>query len=371
MVIFFGLLALVLSTAIMLKLRQQRAFRGESTRLTTPDGPLTVERKYRVHKGRAQLTLGLAGSRGVEMQVQPEDFFGRLLRSMNVGRDAHVGDRRLDEELLFETDDPRVVRWLQSSPEARAAISALFARGIARLMAYQGRIWVELRKPAADISDLDALSRDLCKSLAQIIASIPKELSGRHESAVFHAGRALALLAFSAGLLVSAVVMLMGQAATRFPQHAAGFQLYAIAHIGSLLFGLLLWWLAARWIKDSARARAVLAELLIVGVSAFSVVGAVSIGQANIVLATAPIVKEIVAIEAVQVTTGRSRRGRRSKSYYVHLPALHEGQIPAGRYRINQQDYHSFKQGMLVEVESRRGLLGYYFVQAPVKAPRR
>ncbi len=357
MVLFFGIVALIASTWLMLKLRKQRAFRGEAMVLQGRG----FERSLRHHKSSTTLELGLSGSRGLELRIQKEDAFARFLASMNIGRDATCGDRALDRLLLFETDDPRVTHWLRNNSVARAAIGEIFDAGAHRLSAYDGRLWISLSGPKKQ-TDGEALSQRLAQPLIALLDSIPDSLNGKHERSLFHYGRALILLALSGGLGVTAVLMFFAHVVPKFPQHAQGFGLYATASLVSVLIGAVLWWFAAQWIKDSARARPVLIDLALVGFTSFVVICSISAGLLNVALASAPaFTEEVTAVAVVREQSRRKRR--RGSSYFVELPLLHEGQVPANRYRLSAGEFARLQTGQRVRVETQRGFFGVYFMR--------
>lgn len=362
MVIFFGIVALLVSTWLMLRLRRERAFRGERVELRG----YVVERTVRTHKGRTTLSLGVA-SGNAELSVKPEDAFARFLKTLNIGRDVTCGDRRLDERLLFESDDPRVVLWLKSASEAREAIGAVFDLGAERLMAHGGRIWATFNAKTSEI-DVDVVSVQLAVALHKLAASMPGTITGPHERSVFHAGRALFLLALSGGMGIAAAVMFFAHVATKYPQHVQGFGMYAAASLISMLIGAVLWWLAAQWIKDSARARPVLIDLALIGLTSFVVIGTVSVGNLNVLLASGPSMVEEVTAGALIRRESRRKRRRSSTSYYIELPALQDGKVPANRYALSASDYAALHTGARVRVESQRGFFGPYFLlRAPQK----
>jgi hypothetical protein len=363
MIFFFGLIALLGSSYLAYKLRKERSFRGSQERMVTHTGEvIAYEYDKRTHKGTSTHRLGIAVNSAVDLRIEHEDMFGRFLRSLGVGRDVQVGNSSLDVRYLFESDDPRVEAWLKGDSEARATLSTLMAMDVARFNAHDRRMWVTLvRKHDQEIPKLELLQSlwALAQRAPALIGEHARTLAGRVKASV--------LLAISMGLVIAALLQGLGALVPDFPRlmHPTGF--YWSAFGCALALGLLLLWLAARWIGDSSRARVVLAELSTVGLIAFVAWATFSSGSINVALAPSEVHLEHTTIAGAYTRQRRSRRGGRSTSYYFVFPTFDHGRIEGFTLKVPSNVYVQFAEGDQVLVKWQHGLLGAPFVvDAPI-----
>lgn len=361
MVLFFGLVALIAATLLSLRWRRLREFRVTPQSFDLGDGRrVDLLLRVRKHKGRYQQQIGIVGSRGLDLHAEPEDWLARAFKAIGVGRDLSCGDAHLDALLMLESDDPRSRYWLRHDSAARTGLAEVFALGAEALTAYDGRIWVSFSGRVSHLDDSPERHRAVARALQDMLANLPGTLARAHEDVGMRQARAVLLLALSTGLAVAAFSVMLTQAATRFPQQVGATGMYLGAALLLLLIGLGLWRLAAGWMGDSARARVVLAELGSVGLVGFVALGTQSVGLANLSLSSAPVVTETVAVD--EVYTQRSGGARRNKGirYYLSLPALQDGRIPATAWRIDADLYGRLQRGDQVRVRTQRGLFGVY-----------
>lgn len=367
MVLFFGLVALIAATLLSLRWRRLREFNVTPQAFDLGDGQrVLLLIRVSKHKRRYRQQIGIAGSRGLDLHAEPEDWLARVFKAIGVSRDLSCGDARLDQCLMLESDDPRSRYWLRHDSAARTGLEAVFDLGADALTAYDDRIWASFSGSLDQLDDSPQRHRAVAAVLQRMAASVPDTLARAHAEVHSRQTRALTLLAISTGLGIAAISMVLIEAASRFPQSVGATSMYTASVLGWLVFGVLLWRLAAGWIGDSARARVVLLELGTVGLCGFVVSGAVLVGQANVALSSAPLMQEEMRVERVYSQTSHRRRGRRSTSYYLELPALHEGQIPARSWRIDADLHAQLQAGDTVRVSTQEGFFGVYLLtQAP------
>jgi len=361
MVFGLGLVAFFAALFLALMLRREYSFKGALQKINQLGQPsFDVEVDFKVHKAYYNQRIGVKGAKGASLRVEAEGAVSRFLKKIGVGRDILCGDAHIDDKLVIESDDPRVARWLKTDPEAIQALDSIFALGPKKLVAFQGRLWVLFsgRKPDADQSF--AFVTQVALTLKTLVDRIPGHLAGEHSDSLAKQAKAMLLLAVSTAIAVAAAASFIVQLAENFPAHVAPAGFYLSILPFALVSGVLLLWLAARWIGDSARARVVLLELSTIGLGGFVLLFLTMTGRANIAWASAPAVQEVVQVHGVY-----SRRGSKGGTrYYVQLAEMAAGKIPATNFQVSSIEHDRLLNKKTARVTWQHGAFGQYVVLA-------
>jgi hypothetical protein len=362
-----GIVALLLSIGASLLARAQSAWIGP--RHLCRDLETGIERAYelellRHRRDYAGYRLGVRSVGGFDFAIRGETRFDRFARRFGVARDQTTGDAGFDARFYIESDDARVGRMLAQDASARDAIRALFAcSGVHRLRAYGGRLWIETSAAAqrpVEASGCRQAAR--LHVLAQALTGVAGERdAARHEPFV---ARAALLLAVSSGLAVCAVMVLLRLNAG--PSDVLDrWQMFRGMLWVALPLAAVMWVAAWRFMRASARAHRVLAELASVGLFGWIGCSFGVLHEANIAFDTS--VRDWVQVDAVRVTREShrcplSRRHRRCYDYFV------EGDWPAvarpasGRLEIDRASFRRLDGAKSVRIGMRAGRFGHAWV---------
>jgi hypothetical protein len=357
MVFGLGLVAFFAAFFLAMTLRREYAFKGALQKVNRPDQPsFDVEVDYKTHKQSYSQRIGIRGAKAVSLRVEDEGTVSRFLKKIGVGRDILCGDPLLDHRLVIESDDPRVARWLKTDPQALEALHRIFALRPQKLVAFQGRLWLLFKGQIAQADQSFDFVTRVALALRALVDRVPSQLVGEHGDNLAKNAKAMLLLALSMATAIAAAVSGLAHVTQHFPQHVTPASLYFGVLPFAIASGLLLLWIAARWMRDSARARVVLLELSTVGLIGFIVLFLIMAGRANVAFASEPAVQEVVELQGVY-----SRRGRKGgTSYYVRLSEMASGKIPATEFKIGYEDHHRLLNKGTARVEWQLGALGQY-----------
>ncbi len=357
MVFFFGIVAFFVALLLSISIRREHAFSGEKRMLPPVDGKaLVVETSIRVVKSRYDQIIGVSGGKGASLRVEPEGWVSALLKALGVGRDITSGNARVDRDLVLESDDPRVARWLATDTDAANEIANIFALGTKRLIAHEGRFWACFSGKRGSEDQSNEWLLQVGVALGKLAARVPSRLIGDVSESVEKRAKAMLLLALSSATAITAVICLVALLKQGFPVYLHPYRMYVSAVPFALISGLLLLWCAARWIGDSARARVVLIELCTIGIAGYVLLFLVIAGQANIQLSNHPVYEEFVQIQVY------SKRSRRGQSYHLSLPALANNTIAQSDVRIPSDSYWQLQGASHAKIKFKRGWLGHYFL---------
>jgi len=359
MVFGLGLVAFFAALFLTLLLRREYAFKGALQTINSLGRPgLEVESSFKVQKQIYSQRIGIKGAKGLSLRIEPEGTISRFLKKVGIGREILCGDARIDARLCIESDDPRVARWLKTDPEAIQALLAIFTLGPKKLVAFRGRLWVLFSGNKSDADQSFAFVTQIALTLKALVDRIPSHLVGEHSDSLAKQAKAMLLLALSTATAVAAAASAILQLAQNFPAHAAPASFYLSMLPFAVASGMLLLWLAARWIGDSARARVVLLELSTIGLGGFLLLFLIMASRANIAWAGAPAVNEVVQVQSVY-----SRRGSKGGTrYYVQLAEMAAGKIPATSFKISAAEHDRLLPNETARVTWQRGAFGHYVV---------
>jgi|GEM_PF-3606781 len=361
MVFGLGLMAFFAALFLALMLRREYSFKGALQKINQLGQPsFDVEVDFKVHKQNYSQRIGVKGAKGASLRAEAEGAVSRFLKKIGVGRDILCGDARVDDKLVIESDDPRVARWLKTDPEAIQALDSIFALGPKKLVAFQGRLWVLFSGHKPDADQSFAFISTVGLGLKALVDRVPSQLVGEHSDSLAKNAKAMLLLAFSTATAIAAAASGFAHVAEKFPKHVTPASLYFSVLPFAIASGLLLLWLAARWIGDSARARVVLLELSTIGLGGFVLLFLTMTGRANIAWASAPAVQEVVQVHGVYSRRG-SKGGRR---YYVQLAEMAAGKIPATDFQVSSIEHDRLLNKKTARVTWQHGAFGQYVVLA-------
>lgn len=363
----FGLLTLVLAVVAALKLRARSAWRGIGDSVLVERKPLRYEHGTREHNHRVDGRLwGVAGPPGFDFRLHPEGWLDRLCRILGASAERSVGDPDFDRAVFIESDDERLVAALRAQPELRARMLGIQGRlaqeGSARCtwQSAGGRLWLETRGKAEPLPELTTEIVATLHALAHALRAT--HVSGTPGGDPF-VRRALLLLALNAGFLVLAIATLFRVTQGR-TDVLEPWPMFVAVLVPGLAVGGAYLVVAARWLRSSARAHRVLAEILVLGLPSIVVGGYGLAREANIAFETGAPGWCVVGQASTSHRTYRcGRRSRRTcHAYALHLPSGIDGE---GTPRILHLDRATFRrlpaQGP-VTLDVRPGALGFAWV---------
>ena len=349
MFLFFGIVAFGAAAWLSYNMRREFAFHGTKQQVEISGKRFLVESKFEERKSRYLQTIGIAGSKGLELRVAREGALSRWLASIGIGRDIKTGHSFLDREFVFESDDPRAIRWLSDDKQIHATIVAILRLVPQQLIAHEGRIWLVFEGALADADQSKFFLARVADLLSQFAGSVPEQIVGKNTISLAKKAKAMTLLAVSTGLATAATLLGLHQYIGHFPALTDPWKFYWLAGAFGLFSGLVTLWCAARWIGDSARARVVLMELASVGLASWIVLSATLLAYGNRHWSRQPVVQEIVDVATY------SKRGRSGSRFYLRLGNLADGRVDCTAIRIDQDTYQSLTRAQKAQVRWQKG----------------
>jgi hypothetical protein len=177
--------------------------------------------------------------------------------------------------------------------------------------------------------------------------------------------RALLLLSLNLGFVALAIATLARMRYGRADLLDPGPMLAAVL-MPALLLAAVYLVSAARWLRSSARAHRVLAELIVLGVPAMVCCSFGVVREANMTFDASAPAWRVVELATTEVRTYRCGRGNRRtcRTYLLHLP----GDIDTGRtprtLELDRAEFASLPRRGPVAVDLRPGALGFAWVAA-------
>lgn len=366
----FGGVTLLLAAIVGFGWRMAARWRGE-------------ERRWKGRLAWTQEIKGKHGPRGYRAGVPCPDVFrfslhdegalDRWFRRIGIDRERRVGDAAFDDAVFIDSDDDRVVAALRGSEELRQAIlaqRARYPRSITRLSwrACRGRLWVEAIGACGRPGDEElGTLLDTLQGFADALAAQATRPGG--DRFVWRA--ALVLATSTALALVGgafAFVAFMEPPAVLEPWRAFGLSLL-VSIPAALAFALA----SMAWLRPSARAHRVLAEVMTVGLGGIVALGWTGFQHANAALDRAPVEwqrHEQAWTETVRYRCGR-RGGRTCLTYYVHLADGLRGPPPnPSSLEIDSQERDALPSSGAVEVGIGEGRFGLRWIAGVRRAPK-
>ncbi len=364
--IWLGLVAVIGAYFLWLNHRRLYDFEGESAQFVADDGSVQRYELSERNVGKTGIVrkIGVHLPQQLQFDIAREDFLSRLLESVGIGREILTRDSRFDRTYTVQSEDARVALWIRGAKEARTAVDTLFRDDAHRVVAYAGRIWVEIHRPKDRTPASRVEIARIANLLVQIVASVPASVRGNGAPDNWWA-RAVLPLAISNGALALSIAFFFRHAFHPFPAHLNMPQVYLKMAPFVFLISLALLWFGAWWLKDSSRARVVLAELLLVGTPSLMFAGLSLAGEINMNFA-----RGAAEVREAEVISTEVKRGRRSRSYYVYLEPLAADQNGAMRLKVSSFAYEAARTNPALRVRWQRGAFGFPFVLEEPQAVR-
>ena len=336
-------------------------FEGESSQYTSTDGRGQRYELSQANVGKTGILrkIGVHCPQWLEFDLSHEDIFSRFLERLAIGREILTRDRRFDRTYTVQSEDPRVAPWLQQSAAARRHIDSLFREGARRVIAHGGRIWIEIHRPGDRIKASQAELKRVADQLHGLAASVPAADENRQGAPDRWWARAMLPLFLSNGALALCIGYFLSRPFQPYPAHLSAPDVYETLAPFSLVITLALVWTCAWWIKDSARARVVLRELLLIGMPCLFIAGLLLATDLNVALAPGP-----VEIRDAKVVSTAIEKTRRSRSYFLFLEQLDPDQPHGMRLKVSKVTYDGAQVDRPVRIRWQRGALGFPFVLA-------
>ncbi|MCE3004965.1 MAG: hypothetical protein LW860_20060 [Xanthomonadaceae bacterium] len=363
----FGLVTLVLAVVAALKLRARSAWRGIGDSVTVDGQSLRYEHGTRVHKNRVHARLwGVTAPPGYDFRLHPEGWLDRLGRSLGVNAERSVGDRDFDEAIFIESDDERLVAALRGAPALRARIldlqRQLMIAGFSNCtwQAAGGRLWLEASGEADPLPELTA---GIVATLDALVRALPATNASSRLRGDPFVRRALLLLALNVGFVVLAIATLLRVMPGR-TDLLEPWSLFSAMLVPGLVLGGAYLVVAARWLRNSARAHRVLAEILVLGVPAIVVGGYGLAREANITFDTSAPGWRVVEQASTSHRTYRcGRRNRRTcHEYVLRLPSGIDGEGQPRGLDLDRATFDRLPVQGPVAIDVRPGALGFAWV---------
>ncbi len=320
----------------------------------------------REHKQRVVARLwGVAAPAGYDFRLHTEGWFDRACHRLGVNAERSVGDPEFDRMIFIESDDERLVSALRGAPALRARMlelqRQLSFKGLLKCSweSAGGRLWIEARGGAEASPELTG---EIVATLQELARALPTTHASTRNGDAF-VRRALLLLAMNAGFLALAIATLIRVSQGRTDLLDPWAMFWALLPAGLVLATVYIV-TGARWLRSSARAHRVLAELLFLGVPAI-VVGAYGLArEANIAFdASTPGWRVVDQASTSQRTYRCGRRNRRTcHAYSLHLPAGIDGDGVPRVLRLDRTEFARLPGQGPVDVDVRSGALGFAWV---------
>jgi phosphate/sulfate permease len=367
---FFGLITLSLSMLSVFLLRRRFHDTGKKNSITVDANGrhevFNFESKQNTHKGsNTSYFIGLKCPSRVTFAIHRENSFDRFGKRLGVTREFSFHDDALDKALFLDSNDQRIEQMFAAHDDARQALKTLL---IALPYSFQLELFEgKLRLHVSDTEAMPAAAK--LERLVMALDVIAKATSAfmhgkskREDPFLWRAGIVLAITMGSAIFGVLAFVRLKSA-----PQLLLPIPIWVYALITGLLLTALLFVLSWRWLKDSARAHYVLAEVVLLGSVGLALSSAALLREANSDLDSRP--AKIERIENAKVVHETYRCGKRKRStchrYFVYIPS---DVLYAKILSLKKSQYELLQGADTLDVAIKPGLLGVPWVQSIQRA---
>jgi len=318
-------------------------------------------------KAHIRLRVGVRMPAGIEFRIAREGTLSRLLRKARIGREVETGLANFDHSYEVQSEDPRIGKWLRESAPARTVIGRLFGKSVNELVAYGGRMWVEMTLPRSDSMQAYTATQ-IAAALLEIRATDPPARAASQVQGAALWSRAWLPMLWTYGWATVAFVTYLGSAFFEYPATVDSTQWRMLVSGIALAVSPFIIWLAARWMRDSIMARLVLGEFITIGTIGFVIGAGIVAERGNIELAWSPI-----QTSQVEVTARTSTRWRRHTDHFLLLSPLEPGANGHAKVKVGRSLYETLgsKPSAQVLVRWRVGAFGQpIVVEEPKLVPK-